>query len=282
LDAEGRAVPLEKSDEIPAGLSVDRAALGRYLVRNSGRVLVNWRLDTAELIFSGTALTVESLARILLFLTTERPSRVLLRELDRSRPDNVHGILGDCQMAMRWARKHSHQLMGGDTPFLSRRRSPAECGVHPRFRKAIAHWAHSGGRLRPDETRQLALETLKQRYVKLEVVNSGDSIIIDSFGANVPTFAKRWLAAAVGTDFARSPDRRYVERCRATFSEASRSFAPEIDDVDAIVFWPGQGYQRRQYQRLILPFREAARNGRSWILSATLPDHSIDLRRAAD
>jgi hypothetical protein len=146
------------------------------------------------------------------------------------------------------------------------------------LRQAIDHWKGVRDCSDRNQFTTLLRGTLESRFVLFKTPKRSEEFIVEAVGDGLPPFAHEWLSRTIGMRVQDQPDNLYGQSCAETYAQALHRQEPKLEDVDAVATWPGYGPVRRRYKRVILPFRHE--DGGTRVLSATLPDSSIDLRRA--
>ncbi|MFM9938097.1 MAG: hypothetical protein ACKVP7_01210 [Hyphomicrobiaceae bacterium] len=101
------------------------------------------------------------------------------------------------------------------------------------------------------------------------------SYALDSFGPGFPAYFQSYLDRRKTSEgCGGSPEKFYLRSNALAYQEAEDRFEPCLDDVDALVHWPGHGRIRHRYTRLMLPFRVGER---SWVLSTTAANPDVNL-----
>lgn len=121
-------------------------------------------------------------------------------------------------------------------------------------------------------------ERTGQRFVLFEQDRDRADFLFRDFGVGMPEWAKRSLTQFRGRGVADLHADSFGRSCNFAYRQTLEQFAPTVQMVDATVRWPGYATLRRRYWRALLPLSDPA--GRLWLLSASLPDADIDLRKA--
>lgn len=142
---------------------------------------------------------------------------------------------------------------------------------------AISFWQEKARTFSLEPVRALLAREIGGRYMIVRVDPRTDELVIVEVGDGLPEFARSSLARCVGLRAQDQPDYDYGRSCAQAYREALARGEPVLEDVDAVVAWPGFGRMRRRYKRLMLPF--TAGNGDRWLLTTTVQDPSIELLR---
>lgn len=123
-----------------------------------------------------------------------------------------------------------------------------------------------------------ARERSAGRFVLFEHDRDRGAFLFRDYGTGIPEWAKHSLAAFRGRALADLHADQFGRSCTFAYRDALEKFSPTAQVVDARIRWPVYGTRRSCYWRLILPMADPA--GKLWLLSASLADAAIDLRKA--
>jgi hypothetical protein len=116
------------------------------------------------------------------------------------------------------------------------------------------------------------------RFVLFEHDRDRAAFLFRDFGAGLPHWAKDSLARSNGRALGDLHPDPFGKATTVAYRQALESLSPSAAAMDANIRWPGHGMLRSRYWRLLLPVMDPA--GRFWLLSASLADTGIDLRKA--
>jgi hypothetical protein len=122
-----------------------------------------------------------------------------------------------------------------------------------------------------------ASERASGRFVLFEHDRDRNTFLFREFGAGIPEWAKYSLATFRGRALGDLHGDQFGRSCTVAYRDALEKLSPTVQRVDANIRWPRYGTRRSCYWRLVLPVADPA--GRLWLLSATLADAAIDLRK---
>jgi hypothetical protein len=162
--------------------------------------------------------------------------------------------------------------------FVSERRSLDEVPADTSISRLLALWEHCDGTFDDDQLTTALKAILQDRYALLSTQASGETLVIENWGYGAASFRSNWLRMCRGLQFEDQPDYRYGRAAAIAYREVLRTGEPLFDHVDAITSNAGDDKQRIAYRRLIVPLRK--RECQPWLLSTSLLDASIDLRKA--
>jgi hypothetical protein len=249
-----------------------------YVVKNLGFVRVDKRYRSATVRFRPDTVAPLAFARLMYWLAEEEFDRVAVSAYEGGAWRNfLHGEKLGAFRAISALVNASQRDGNVGSEVMSRPAVPSSLTEDCPLLRAIEVWRKVGG----DWSRLPDVEAfrtvLSDRFVLFECQSAGDFVVRD-FGQGLPDCAKTWLERAKGQRVQDQPDRRYGWSCALAYERAIRRLEPDLQDVDALVEWPGHGKQRRRYKRLLLPFVVNARP--AYLLSGTAEDTRIDLRAA--
>jgi hypothetical protein len=144
------------------------------------------------------------------------------------------------------------------------------------LRAALDAWSATLGRYDAEVIRPSLQKALDDRFVLVEAPDGSPNLFINDVGSGLTRLAEYWLSRARGLRVEDQPDYAYGKWVARLYQQALSCSEPLLEDVDAVVMWPGQPRQSYRYRRLVLPFKR--RDGSSVLLGTTLHDPDIDLR----
>lgn len=146
------------------------------------------------------------------------------------------------------------------------------------LRELLRRWAEAGGKFWFDDYATTIKEHLGNRFVLARVADNSRIVIVAvGDGLRIPN--RSWFTSVVGSDLEYQPDRAYGRWVNDAYSRVYRSQRPAISDCDADIYWPGEGWVRRKYRRLIIPGTTA--DGERYLLSTNCTEAQISLRTLA-
>lgn len=157
---------------------------------------------------------------------------------------------------------------------LDRRHLPRQSPL----RELLRRWAEARRRLWFDDYAAIIREQLGNRFV-LARVTDDDRIVIVAVGSGLRIPNRSWFTTVVGSDLEDQPDRAYGRWVNEAYVRVHRSQQPAISDCDVDIYWPGEGWVRRKYRRLIIPGTTAG--GDRYLLSTNCTDAQVSLRPLA-
>lgn len=188
-----------------------------------------------------------ALASVLYWLADNRPKSVVLEFVGEPEPvelfasaDAAMARLGTVTSFERFLPRFASELVDPD-------RLPPSSPLA----ELVGAW-HGGGRLDPEMLARVATRRLNQRFMVIRAVDHGP-LVFEALGRGLQVPDRRWLQHAVGGRLRDQPDRSYwawAEKCHRTALVSPR---PTVNDIDAEIYWPGTGWVRRTYRRMLLP-----------------------------
>jgi len=243
------------------------------LVRNLGFIAVDYRPGCVEVhLRSSTASRVAAIA-FLYWLIGTGTTRGYIRDLDQFAIDlapslealvsRVGAMEGVGAMLNRVAEQAvDHRQLAASSP----------------LRGLLATWAQSGGKLWFDDYAATIRQHLGNRFVLTRATESG-RIVTLAVGDGLRIPSRAWFTSVIGSDLAYQPDRAYGRWVNEAYTRVHRSQQPAISDCDADIYWPGEGWVRRKYRRLIIPGTTA--DGEHYLLATNCTEAQVDLRSLA-
>ena len=125
------------------------------------------------------------------------------------------------------------------------------------------------------QRQELLANVLQRRFLIVERVDRNDTLLIRAIGAGYRAFDRRWSKKSAGTRLDEQPDVEYGTWLSSGYLGVLAGKQAQAEEVDAIIYGPRYGRRRYTYRRLMLPFATA--DGRELVLSASIPDTSIDI-----
>jgi hypothetical protein len=249
-----------------------------YVVKNLGFVRIDRRRNSASVRFRPETVAPLAFARLMYWLAEEKVDRIAVSAYKEGQWRGF--IHGDRLAAFRSisALVNSSDRNGNVASDVLTRPTaisslPKDCPLLA----AIALWEEIGGDWGRLKSVDEISAVLMDRFVLFECQSAGDFVVRD-FGHGLPECAKDWLERAKGQRVQDQPDKRYGWSCALAYERTIQRLEPDLQDVDALVHWPGHGRLRRCYKRLLLPFKVGSRP--AYLLSGTAEDSRIDLRTA--
>jgi hypothetical protein len=260
------------ADALYASLSSDD--LLKYVIRNLGFIAVTENSGSLRLQLRPAIVSQTALGGLLYWMHDRAIERVLISALDE---EWSHELVASRDEAVRrlLARvRFSPADRDGD--FLSRPRPLHQLQRSSPLRAALDAWSATQGRYDPEVIRPSLQKALDDRFVLIDAPSGSRNLLINDVGSGLTRLAEYWLSRARGLRVEDQPDYAYGKWVAQLYQQALSCGEPLLEDVDAVVMWPGQPRQSYCYRRLILPFKR--RDGSSVLLGTTLRDPGIDLR----
>jgi hypothetical protein len=182
-----------------------------------------------------------------------------------------HQIFGSPSEALKRIEALVSRFGGGRYGNMLRNSGPSTRSGHLKFKKVMSLWQEHKTRFSPDHLFPLLHQDMKGHVTLLEAVASGEFRIARP-GDALTVGARQWAFGNPNSAVTTLPF--YSEPIFHGFYEADAKREPVSDEIDGLFIWPRQTPVRVSYHRLVLPF--ASRTKR-WILSAVIPDNTINL-----
>lgn len=144
----------------------------------------------------------------------------------------------------------------------------------------LSLWTEAGQVYDPATHQDVLSGALRGRFMFVEASTSSQLTIAD-VGPGFVAYDESWRRMARGLPVEHQPDYAYGSWVRGLFQLALEQGRPHLDDIDAVIARPRLNDRvRARYRRLILPCRRGP-SGTPGLLSASLVDPAIDLRRSS-
>lgn len=250
-----------------------------FAIRNIGYIQVS-HLATGRAVVKlrGKTASPLALSNTIYWMYDHGPNRIMGEVFDEATQRYHLRVLGDKVTAKQrlWAMCAKADSSGPWQVARAPRSLDALAPDSP-LRVAIGFWQEKARTFSLEPVRSLLAREIGGRYMILRLDRPTDELVIVEVGDGLPEFARNSLARCVGLRAQDQPDYDYGRSCAQAYREALARGEPVLEDVDAVVAWPGFGRMRRRYKRLMLPF--TAGNGDRWLLTTTVQDPSIELLR---
>lgn len=249
-----------------------------YVVKNLGFVRIDRRRNSASVRFRPDTVAPMAFARLMYWLAEEKIDRIAVSAYkDGDWRGFLHGEKLAAFRAISTLVNSSERDGNVADEVLSRPTVVSSLPAGCPLLGAIELWQEIGGDWESLGGLERMRGILSDRFVLFECQSGGDFVVRD-FGQGLPGCAKDWLERAKGKRVQDQPDKRYGWSCALAYEKTVQRLEPDLQDVDALVHWPGHGRLRRCYKRLLLPFMVGSRP--VYLLSGTAEDSRIDLRAA--
>ena len=258
----------------PALGVLDQTIVGGRLQDASHQVHV-WRSDLGLRVRLMPDRTSARALTRLFYLLAEWPNRVALEYFTDAWK---HELLGNGSAAI--ARIVALEAMRADDTgaVLFELVEPATLRAQSPLHDLVDNWSARFGRGDFARFMERASERTSGRFVLFEHDRDRDAFLFCDFGAGIPDWAKYSLATFRGRALGDLHGDQFGAACNFAYRDALEKLSPTVQMVDANIRWPRYGTRRSCYWRLVMPMADPA--GRLWLLSATLADTAIDLRKA--
>jgi len=248
-----------------------------YVIKNLGFIRLEGRGKSAMIWLRSQTVAPAALDRVVSWLTAEQIERVLVNTYENK--SWQHQILAPARTGTYAAlfnlRKDTSTGYEHRNRVLARPIDAVQLAPESPLSRALAMWHATGG-----DWRNLARVSgfgaaVQHRYTLFEI--RGDrSFVLRGYGNGLPNCAKIWMEKTLNSCIYDHPDLSYIWLCVSSYREVVKNGRPELEEVDAVVSWPGAERQRRRYLRLLLPLSEEGRF--IYLLSVTAEDTNIDLK----
>lgn len=214
-----------------------------------------------------------ALASVLYWLADNRPKSVVLEFVGEPEPVELF-TSPEAAMARLGAVTSLERFL---PRFASQAVDPNQLAPSSPLAELMRAWQDSG-RTDPQVLVRVATRRLNKRFMIIKALDQGP-LVFEALGRGLHIPDPRWLDQAVGRRFEDQPDRSYwawAEKCHRTALDSPR---PTVNDIDAEIYWPGSGWVRRIYRRMLLPC--VTRGGDRLMFCANSTDSNIVSRVAS-
>jgi hypothetical protein len=214
-------------------------------------------------------------AALYFFLLEGRPERVLVTlSFSEMCQHWLYGSAADAVQGITRAIVAERQK--GSRRFHSRSADPAALRGFPSLQHLLDLYRSDRSLFNPSKLQRLFPVMRESRFLLVERVERKDVLLLRSVGNGYQAFDSKWSTSSAGLRLEEQPDVDYGTWLTHGYLAAIDGEAPKTEEVDAIIYRPRQGRRRFTYRRLMLPF--SGDGGRQFLLSASMPDLSVDLR----
>lgn len=227
-----------------------------YAVRNLGFIEVEGDADSIQLRLRPSTIDPKALAALFYLLSDTTPRRVVLGYFINAWgyeicPGNEKVFVRIEELVQDAARRRS------DGAYLSTRKDPAGL-VDSRdtlLSFLFAKWRASFGVFHDSMMDDLATLGLLDRTLIVDYYGGSDILIIKNWGKGLRFFGSDWTTKAPGHSMENQPDRDYAAWVARGYREAVQAKGPIFEQIDAVIRAQANSPTRREYERLILPWR---------------------------
>jgi hypothetical protein len=274
-DGEAVASMISWLDKSSISASENKTSL--FAIKTMGVIELNTRLTNTLIIKLRPArVSPAAYAALIYALHDNRLSRVVLAYFDEVTQDWSHQFFSDLHSTIAWITTIAKRTAGGDQPVITRLRSLVTLPANQLFRRAFESWKAAGGFFDKNHLNYWLPPSVHNFIILRSKFPSGP-IVISGIGDGLPTPIQTTLDLFIERPILELPDLIYARSCDIAYKNSINTLDPMLEDVDAYVYWPTIGLNRRKYQRLLLPWRRK-RNWEVMLISITSCDTSINLR----
>jgi hypothetical protein len=243
------------------------------LVRNLGFIAVDCERSHLALNLRSSTVSRAAAIGLLYWLAGSGASRGCLRDIDAPAIELLPTL--DALISRIGT-------MGGAGPLpdraAERSLDDSELPLGSPLRELLRRWAEADGKLWFGDYAATIREHLGNRFVLARVADNS-RIVIEAVGEGLRIPSRTWFTSAIGSDLEYQPDRAYGRWVNAAYARVHCSRRPALSDCDADIYWPGEGWVRRKYRRLIVP--GTAADGGRYLLSTSCTEAQVSLRSFA-
>lgn len=230
--------------------------MASYAVRNLGFIEVEGTPDSMQLRLRPGAVDPKALAALFYLLSDATPRRLVLGYfIDDWGYEICPGSEKMFARIEELVREAANRRP--NTAYLSQRKDPAGLvdsqDTHLSF--LFAKWRATFGTFHDGTMEDLATLGLLDRTLILDYYGGSDILIIQNWGKGLRFFGSDWTTKAPGHSMENQPDRDYAAWVARGYRESVRTHGPVFEQVDAVIRGKDKDPLRREYERLILPWR---------------------------
>lgn len=248
-----------------------------YAIRNLGFIRLQQTEHGVVVALRPSAANPVTFASAIFLLSDLHSQRVILSCLSDSWSHRLCRDNADARV--RLLREMDQLDDRGEENFLRERLSLDRVPCNSSLSELLARWEAGQRGFDENELATVLHTVLRDRFALVSAHADGETLIIEDWGYGEGSFGATWIGICKGLQFENQPDYRYGRAAAVAYREVVKSGQPGFDHVDAITSNAGHGKKRIRYHRLILPLRRP--HGQSWLLSTSLLDSGVDLRKTA-
>jgi hypothetical protein len=239
------------------------------LVRNLGFIDLGLGLRGVSVTFRPKTVSRVAFAALNYWLYDQPPGRVLLSTLEPGHCSELYASRGPALARMQGL-IDAHQAQDEQ---LFRRRALSLAAMPSQALAAVwAAWKISGTQSDFSALRHLLQRDLGDRFVVLRPDLEAGRFIIQEAGSGLRIPDPKWAKAQVGRPVDDVPDQAYGQWVANTYRSVLACGEPQVDAVEARIYWPATGRVLRRYARLIVPVQD---QGRLVLLGVNDPSCSL-------
>lgn len=255
-------------------------AFGDYAIRNLGFVAVQPSQKSAHVRLRPSHVSPVAFAGLMYWLADHGPDRVMLTVFEKG--EWQHQMLGSGDTAaLKLAQIVGRAQRRDDDSFLAAEREIETLAKDDPMRQLYEARADLEAAVRRHDL-DLAGRIMSKHVGGRHLMSSADHalkrIVLASIGNGFAEEASYWMGRIVGHRLEDMPDARYGAWTAESYATAMREGIARLHDIDIMVQWPSEKLRRYRTRRLLLPMKDGQE--RPVVLSASLPDAGIDLRRS--
>lgn len=220
------------------------------LLRNLGFIGVRETPQGASISFRPSTVGPVAVASLSYWLNDAAPSRFLLTVLEQGHCVELYASLTDCL-------ERINRLIDDfrrDDHFRQRSVSPAI--IPASLAQVFAAWKASCGASDFASLRDSLEREPAGQYLLVRPDLEGGRFIIERTGSGLRIPDPAWAKAQIGKSIADAPDQAYGRWVTRSYKAVLDQGRPQLDHVDARIYWPRLGRLHHRYDRLLLPVRD--------------------------
>jgi hypothetical protein len=228
------------------------------LLRNLGFIGIRETPHGASISFRPSTVGPVAVASLSYWLNDTAPSRFLLTVLEKGHCVELHASLADCLGRI-------NQLIDDfRRDDLFRQRDVSPDSIPASLAEVFSAWKVSGGTSDFASLRSLLGREPAGQYLLVRPDHEGGRFIIEQTGSGLRIPDPAWAKAQIGRSIADAPDKAYGQWVTEAYKSVLVRDRPQLDHIEAKIYWPRLGRLHHRYDRLLLPVRD---RGRPMLLS---------------
>jgi hypothetical protein len=220
------------------------------LLRNLGFIGVRKTPQGVSISFRPSTVAPVAVASLSYWLNDTVPSRFLLTVLEQGHCIELHSSLAEClerisQLVDQFRRNG----------FFGQRRVAPDI-IPTSLAQVFSAWKVLGDASDFASLRSLLEREPAGRYLLVRPDQEGGRFIIQQTGSGLRIPDPAWAKAQIGRSIADVPDKAYGQWVTHAYKSVFVQGRPQLDHIDAKIYWPRLGRLHHRYDRLLLPVRD--------------------------
>jgi hypothetical protein len=220
------------------------------LLRNLGFIGLRERPQGTTISFRPSTVSPVAVASLSYWLNDHAPSRFLLMVLEQGQCLELYSSLGK---SLERIDELINAFRRGDF-FRQHRVSPR--AVPASLGQVFSAWRVSGAASDFASLQNLLEREPAGQYLLVRPDLEAGRFIIEQTGSGLRIPDPAWAKAQIGRSVAEAPDKAYGQWVTQAYKSVLMQNLPQLDHIDAKIYWPRLGRLHHRYDRLLLPVRD--------------------------